>query len=451
MSIFQFLRILWARRVLIVAATISCVIGAFIVIQIVPPRYQAQSRVILELLKPDPVTGEVTSPRFASAYTKTQIELIQDYRVAGRVVDDLGWMNDPNLLTQYQNRAKGDERDFRRWLAQRVIDGTSTKLISGSNILEIGFTSNSPEAARTIADSLRKAYIDSSLDFRRESALRTAEWYSTQTQKTKAALDTAESAKSAFERENGIVLADNNIDIDSARLQALAGSGTAAPMFAAPVGPTPSGIQLAQVDAAIAQVSRTLGPNHPDLLALQQQRAVLSQQAAQERSAASAAAGSAASAARVSAGMLEAQKSKVIGQRDKLERLRQLQSDVNIRREQFTKAASRTAALRQEAEIGESGITPLDSATAPRQPSFPNVPLIMFGSLGFGLGFGVLVALLAELFGRRVRSEEDISLALDAPLLAVVAAAPRARRALPSVRSVTGRRSAPRRTKAARA
>ena len=41
-------------------------------------------------------------------------------------------------------------------------------MIEGSNILEISYTSNSPEAARTVADALRKSYIDTSLAFRRE-------------------------------------------------------------------------------------------------------------------------------------------------------------------------------------------------------------------------------------------------------------------------------------------
>ena len=421
MNISQFFRILWARRYLIVAAAVSCLIGAFAVIQIVPPRYQAQSRVILELLRPDPITGEVTSPRFAGAYTKTQLELIQDYRVAGRVVDNLGWANDLNMIAQYQARPAGDGRDLRRWLAQRIIDGTSASLISGSNILEISYTANAPETARVIADALREAYIESSLAFRRESASQTAEWYESQTQKAKLALDAAERAKSDYERDNGIILADNTTDIDSARLQALASAGAAAPIVAPTVGPTPSAIQLAQVDAAIAQASRTLGPNHPDLIAMKQQREVLANQAAQERVTASTAASAAASAAQVTAGMLEAQKAKVMAQRDELEKLRQLQAEVNIRREQFTQAASRTAALRQEAEIGDAGITRLDGATTPRRPTFPNVPLVLGGGLALGLGFGVFVALITELLGRRVRGVEDLSI-LDAPVLGVVSA-----------------------------
>ena len=137
---------------------------------------------MMDLVKPDPVTGQVTAaPSFARAYTKTQIELIKDYRVAGQVVEDLGWLNDPNMITQYDMRGPGDDRDFRRWAAQRVIDGTGASLIEGSNILEISYTSNSPEAARTVADALRNAYIDTNLSFRRVYARRTAEWYEAQT------------------------------------------------------------------------------------------------------------------------------------------------------------------------------------------------------------------------------------------------------------------------------
>ncbi|MBT9471368.1 MAG: Wzz/FepE/Etk N-terminal domain-containing protein [Pseudomonadota bacterium] len=451
MNIVQFLRILWARRWLVLAATISCVIGAFIVTQIVPPRYQAQSRVMLELVKPDPITGQITSPQFAKAYTRTQIELIKDYRVAGKVVEDLGWLNDPNLLAQYQSRPAGDDRDLKRWAAQRIIDGTDAKLIEGSNIMELTFSASSPELARSVADALREAYMDSSLAYRRENAARTAEWYSVQAEKAKASLAIAEAQKATFERENGVILQDDKTDIDSARLAALASAGAPTVAAAMPVGPTPAGIQLAQLDATIAQASRTLGPNHPDLQAMRQQRAMLATQAAQERSAAGAAAGAAASAARVGAGMLEAQKSKVIGQRDKLERVKALQAEVDVRRDQFMKASNRAADLRLEANVGETGITPLGNAVTPQKPVFPNMPLIMVGSLGFGLAFGVLIALLTELFGRRVRSIEDLSSAVDAPLLAVIATAAKPRRTLRSLASPGGRRGADIRTKAARA
>lgn len=427
MSIVQFLRILWARRFIVVAATLSCFIGALIVIQLVPPRYEANSRVLLNLLKPDPVTGQVIAGPATRAYVATQRELIKDYAVAGQVADELGWLSDPTLIQMYQNRSSNDVRDFRRWVAQRVIDGTNVKVVEGSNILEISYTANSSRDARAIADALRKAYIDASLAFRREDATRNADWYTEQAEKARVLLTSAEAAKTAYEKENGIVLQADKTDVDSARLSALAAQAAApvVPMMA----PTssPSTIQLAQIDAAIAQASRTLGPNHPELQQMRSARAATAAAAAQEQAAARAMAGAASSGVGALDRAVSAQKSRVIAQRDKVERLMQLQAEVDLRRDQFNKTATRAADLRQEAAVADTGLTPLGSAVTPQRPVFPNKPLIVVGSIGLGAALGVLVALLMELFARRVRGLEDLQ-AMDVPLLAVIGGPPAERR-----------------------
>ena len=59
MSLIQFWRILWARRVLILGTTLCCLLGGLAVIVLVPPRWQADTHVFLNLLKPDPITGQV--------------------------------------------------------------------------------------------------------------------------------------------------------------------------------------------------------------------------------------------------------------------------------------------------------------------------------------------------------------------------------------------------------
>jgi len=110
MSIFQFLRILWAGRLIIVAATISCLIGAVVVVKIVPPRWTATARVMLNTLKPDPVTGMVVGGPGNKAYVATQTALITDYSVAGKVAEQLGWMSDPGMIRAYRNRGKQDTR-----------------------------------------------------------------------------------------------------------------------------------------------------------------------------------------------------------------------------------------------------------------------------------------------------------------------------------------------------
>jgi len=433
MSLVQFLRILWAHRFITLAATVSCLIGAYVVILIVPPRYETSSRVMLNLLKPDPVTGEFVGMG-SRTYVATQIELIKDYRVAGQVVDQLGWQSDPNLIAQYRNRDPSDDRDFRRYLAQRVIDGTKAKLVSGSNILEITYTSNSPTTAKQIADAVRKAYMDSSLAARRDEATRNADWYALQAAKAKTALDAADATKTDYERANGIVMQDANNDLETARLRNLAGQAPLPPpAFVAPP-PSPNAAALVQLDAQIAQQAQVLGANHPELIELRARRASLASLVAQESAAVRAQAAANASGVGILNRALEEQKTKVIAQRDKLQQLTQLQSDVNLRRDLYNRTMAKAAQFRQEAAAADTGIALLGNAVTPQKPSFPNKPLIMFGSLGLGAGMGILVGLLFELLSRRVRGVEDLQWAVDAPLLTVVSGPHKRRAATPKRR-----------------
>src|SRR3546814_2877425 len=72
MSIGQFFAILWARRAFVFVTTAAALLGAAFVVLLLPPRYEAKSCVMLNFIKPDPVTGEVISSSFARTYTKTQ-------------------------------------------------------------------------------------------------------------------------------------------------------------------------------------------------------------------------------------------------------------------------------------------------------------------------------------------------------------------------------------------
>ena len=93
MSIIQFLRILWARRILVVVAFLAAVLGAFVVVTLVQPRYEATARVNMDILKQDPLSGGGgVDIRNAGVYFDAQQELVKDYSVAGPVVDRLGWL-----------------------------------------------------------------------------------------------------------------------------------------------------------------------------------------------------------------------------------------------------------------------------------------------------------------------------------------------------------------------
>lgn len=169
-------------------------------------------------------------------------------------------------------------------------------------------------------------------------------------------------------------------------------------------------MQLAQVDAALATASRTLGPNHPDFIALQRQREIAANAAAQERSAAAANARAVApgSSGPSAGAMFNAQREKVLSQRGKLAEAKQLQNDVAVLRAQLNETQIKGAKEEQEAQSVDAGLTLLGSATPPDDAAFPKTIPVMLGAVVLGLGLGILLALLFELLNRRVRSPDDI-------------------------------------------
>ncbi|SFJ22831.1 Uncharacterized protein involved in exopolysaccharide biosynthesis [Sphingomonas sp. NFR04] len=417
MNIIQFFRILWARRWIILPAFLVCVTTATLVVQFLPERYKATTRLVLDTFKPDPVTGQVMNSQFMRAYVQTQTELIEDYGTAGRVVDELGWANDPANIAAFNASPAASTGDIRRWLAKQIIENTNASVIEGSNILEISYSDTSPDRAERIANMIRTAFLAQSLANKRSAAAKSADWYAQQAESARQALLAAVEARTAFVKKSGIVLTDTGTDIDTQKLTQLSGQSAVPVAPVAGGGMGPAQLQLAQIDQQIQQAATNLGPNHPAFQALQRQREVYARAAAQERAQAGGGAGSAASQLQSAA---NAQRARVLGNRQDVDQLNQLQRDVTLKQDQYMKAAQRVADLRLEASSNDTGMSTLSEASAPDSPYYPKVPMIIGGAAAFGLGLGLLIALLVELLGRRVRSPEDLETAVDAPVLGVV-------------------------------
>ena len=426
MSIIQFLRILWAYRMLTLLTVIATLVGAGIAILVVPPRYEASTRVMLNTLKPDAVTGQIMPSVETREFLATQIELIKDFGVAGQAVDSLGWLTSPDYVQAY-NAIKNPDGDMRRWLAQQIIDRTKVNAVVGTNILNISFQSRTPAEARAMTNALRDAYVDSTLATRRRDAMRNAEWFTQQATREKELLDAADVAKTDYEREIGIVMSDDKTDIETARLRSLAGQSTLGAQIMAPTvaaTASPAAIELAQMDAQIAQALKTLGPNHPALVAIRARRVTLAKMVQDDQAASRDVAANQAKALGAGSGALNRavaeQTSRVIANRSKIQRLNQLQSEVNLHREQMEKSLARAVGLRQEAAVADPGVTVLSEAVTPSSPAFPKKGLILGGAIALGGAAGLLLSLILEFLFRRVRGVEDLEGVTGVPLLAVI-------------------------------
>jgi uncharacterized protein involved in exopolysaccharide biosynthesis len=437
-SIAQVLRILIARRWIIFITLITCVVVALATAKSLPERYQASARIVLDVLKPDPVTGQMMGGPAMRSYINTQTQLIQDYRVAGDVVDRAGWLQNPTVIASWQAETNG-VGDMRRWAAARIIESTEARMIEGSNILEISYQSPNPAASKSIVNLLREAYIDASLRFKTDSAGRTADWYREQSNRALKALNAAEATKAKFEQENGIILGPQNADAENVKLAGLqqallaARSNVSSQQYEAvkqslnsPVVDSLK-VQLSTLNDQIQQAGERLGSEHPSYKALITRRDSLNREIARETAAARASGAAQSGTSRRSITELEAeyaaQKALVLGMKDKMNELAQMQREIDLRRVQYETAAQKTADLRLQANLSESGLVVLGDAISSSKPVFPNWPLIIGAAVGFGLALGLVVALLAELLARRVRGPEDLAFASKSHVLAVVSEA----------------------------
>lgn len=404
-------RMLLARRALIAMLMLLGALGGLVVAKLMPDNYQATARLLVDALKPDPVTNEALPPRTVDTFIKTQAELIRDYRITGAVVDGFGWTKMPQLQAAYAKRSSGEDLDIRQWLAKRVGENTVAYMEGTQPILAIAYTAPQPEVAQRVVEMLRTALIEQTIAAKRQQAAQNAQWFNRQTEQLKIKLAAAEARKASFEKANGIILGDDNVDAESAKLRALAGAAAVPSMPSAPAMPVtaPSQGQLAGVEAQLATGRASLGPNHPEIQALERQRAALAAAVSREL-----AAGRAAAAPRSSgpsaAAQYDQQVQKVLAQRGLIGQAQRLAGEVTVLRDQVAKTAQRTADFELQAQTTESGFQPIGPVATPAEPLSPALWMFIVAGLVAGAAIGILVALLLEFLFRRVRGEEDLML-----------------------------------------
>lgn len=406
MSLVQIWRMLRARRTVIVALLVAGGLLGAIVSQVRPDHYTARTRMVMKATEPDPVTGEAVPVRNIQAYAQTMAELVHDDNVAASAAEKLGWQNDAAMQAAYR---ADPSASFPIWLGRFVSANTEGKMLANSNIFEISFTANDPQTARLGANAVRAAFIERTAATRREEAQRNAQWFGRQSDDLKRRLADAEQRKAQFERANNVVLQDDNQDTESAKLKALAASPPpASPAIAsAPVAAAPSSGQLAAVDAQIASLQQTLGPNHPQMVALQRQRAALA--AAVGRETAAARPGAVQQGPSLQA-MLDAQTRKVLASRGLVGQAQMLAGEVSVLRDQLTKTRQKAADFQLEAQTTETRIEPLGEAVTPMSPDSPGTWLFILIGLILGGGLGLAIGLGLEMLYRRIRGEEDLAI-----------------------------------------
>lgn len=440
MTFHQFLLILRARWLVILLA-FSLVVGTTVALSLLlPKKYTASAALLVDVKAPDPILGALMPGMMAPGYMATQIDIIQSDRVARRVVRMLKIDENPSARQQWQEDTEG-KGSIEAYYADLLGKQLDVKPSRESNVINITYKSAEPQFASAIANAFAQSYIDTNVELRADPAKQYAGWFDARTKGLREQLESAQGKLSQFQRDNGIINVDERLDVENARLQELSSQlvamqavRTESSSRQAQSGNTetlPEVLQsglvqslkadVARQEAKLKDLSSQYGPNHPQVM-----RAVAEGQALRAKldSEIKRVAGGLGTNNRVNVqreaeirASLEAQKKKVLAIKQQRDEIAVLQREVENAQKAYDLTAQRLVQTNLESQTQQTNIVVLNPAVEPTEPSSPKLLLNTLLSIFVGLMLGIGLALLLELFNRRVRSAEDIVEALGLPVI----------------------------------
>ncbi len=441
MSIKQILRIIWARKWLVLALLVLVSVGGAAVTLTLPKQFTAETAMVVEL-RIDPALGALAPSLAAPSYMATQVEIIKSERVASRVVKMLGVERSPAAVQQWRD-ATSAKIPLERYFAGLLQGGVSVEPLNGSNIINVRFSAQDPIFAQAAANAFAQAYMDISVELRIAPARQSVAFLEDQTKVLRNNLEAAQTRLSKFQQEKGIVVSDERFDQENARYQGLVSqlgaaqgerieTDTRARNSGAETSPDvlSSGAigslkgQLATAQTRMTELSAIVGKNHPSRIQLEAQMNELRQQIAAETRRVSGGTatqnrGSGQKVAELQA-LVDEQKKKLLTLRADRDQVAVYMRDVDTAQRAYEAVSSRAGQFTLESQNNQANTRLLSPAVEPLEPSKPRVLLGIVGSVLGGLALGVLAALGWELLDRRVRDPEDLLVMAGVPVLGVL-------------------------------
>ena len=448
MSLDLFIRILWARRLVIILTLAAVVAVTTIVSMMMPKTYKATASLLLNYKGADPVTGTALPAQLLPGYMATQVDIITSRNVALKVVDELRLTESPAVQTQFNaiTERKGPIRD---WLADLIVKKVEVVPSRESSVLDINYKAADPQFAAAVANAFASVYQITSIQLKVEPAKKAAIYINDQIKVLRDNVETAQRKLSKFQQDNGIVSSDSRvdgIDVESARLNELSGQLVAAQsqMIEATsrrsqasgnrAGESPDVMgnaliqnlkaSLGNAEAKFAEVEQRLDTNHPQY---QSAKAEVDKLRSELNGHIRATSNSVGNSARIFQqreseirASVDKQKIKVLEINRTRDELKLLRNEVESAQRAYESTTQRFTQTNLEGQSNQADVTLLNAAVAPLEPASPKILLNVLVSLFLGTMLGVGVGLLMELLDRRIRSSGDLADVLKVPVLGEV-------------------------------
>ncbi|MBV8282788.1 MAG: hypothetical protein JO347_12120 [Candidatus Eremiobacteraeota bacterium] len=426
---------------------------ALAVLFFVPGRYDAIASASIDLAAgtaSDQLLGtQVISPGLVTLTQGNLTELVQSERVALDVVKRLRLTANPEVQAQFRESDSFGRETIDQWMANLILTNVDPTFVSGgvvSNVLRIKYKSHDPNQSALIANAFLAATIDATIAMKTGEAEQTARWFAPQIEELRKEFEAARTRLEEFQAKANLALPSGNApDAEANGLQAIAqelsnSKATLAVLKSrletgsANISTDPSDPDVALVsalkekltsaEAELEGAKTSLGANNlkmqiasSNVASLRRQladataklkdhlRDRISQTENQIRSLETAEA--------------ETQKNLIAVQAQR-DQLAELQRDAAFRLELLNERERVAEQAKLQSKLTFANIAVLDKADPPIAPAFPKPIIVIPVGIGGRLVLGLILALIAEMMDRRVRSPSDLEFVVSAPMLGII-------------------------------
>ena len=442
---------------------------AFVALSQVTPRFTSTATVVYDpapyaarelqsILQVDPASDAVMA---------SQVEIARGLGVAERLADRFALFDDPDFNTSLRHptlvaHAVAAVRDAARAVVAAITgappapprsvddvraatltavqDAIVVTPVRGSRAMTIGFVAADRALAADGANEAARLYVEDQLGIKYAAIDRASEWLGGRAAALSAKVADAEAAIVAYRARAGLVqgvqaeLATEQASRIATDLQAARGDLAAAEARvrqargAAQAAISPGAVQArAQAEQVAAQLQgalQKLGPNHPDVRALERQADGLRAAAGAETGRGEAALAADARAAEqkvenLAAALRDAQGA--VGRTASAQvPLNAMQRDADAARGLLQAVLERQQQTGQQRAIETPDARVISRALPPLSPSFPRTLPLMAAAIAAGVFLGLCLAYWREIADATFRSGEDVRRVLGLPCLAML-------------------------------
>lgn len=468
-DVWRYFDVLWRRRWTIGSAMAFCLVTAIVYTFSATPMYRSAAVVQIQPQGPnvldfDEVQQSSGQAQAYSDFFQTQYSILESRALAKRVIEELAmdqeedfnpFLGKPGTLRRLRTAVTSmlggeneevSQEEIDQTLVEGFLDEMDVRPQRKSFLVEVGFSSPSPNLAAAVAATISQQYIELTLDQRMDAASQGRTFIEKQLSLTKSRLEASERELQelaagrdlyALEQEEQ-VLKDRLNDLNN-RLTAAEGAriqlesvyeqarkGDTASLSMVVNSPLINALkeELSRHEVEYAKALQTFTPAYPAVKVLGSRVQTLKQQIQAEEGRIVASLRSDYNSALSEESMLKVQlgdqRDTVVAYEQRAIDFKIMRQEVNTIRAIYEDLLRRSKEVQVTEAIRASNVTVVDAPVVPLEPDRPKLPMNLALGLLIGVFGGVGAAVVQDYLDDTVKTAEDVEDVVRLPTLASI-------------------------------